>query len=158
MSDSNCPFHKFLSKLQVFAGFPVPVIFKWTQGKPDFREIDIDKWFAAVKNKTCMVCGDDLDYWSWYVGGDLCLKNHLMINGAMHKPCAEESMKLCPFLNTTWTAYRGDLPAHPRQNVKSGRPEVMFLMRGKTDAMRLVNFEGSSMIYAGSKLESVTEF
>lgn len=140
-------------------GFPVPVIFKWVQGKPNFREIDVHKWRSAVQNKTCMICGNELNYWSWYVGGDACLKSKLMINGAMHRECAEESMRLCPFLNKTRTTYRGELPTHPNQETKSGRPDVMHLMRGRTDAMKMVVTQnGHQLISTGSKLESEVEF
>lgn len=78
---------------------PVPVITRWIEGKPDFRPIDAEMCLRLVRTKCCAICSKPLDKWGWYVGGDLCLENGFFHDPPMHRVCALESMRLCPFLS-----------------------------------------------------------
>jgi len=75
----------------------------------------------------------------------------------MHRPCAEESIRLCPFLNGLRQDYRGDLP-HVGVQDATRRPQRMLLMRSLTSAMEFRYAHGDLLIYAGDRLETVAEF
>ena len=96
---SGCPYHRMLAKLRVFAGLPVPVTAKWIDGKPDFRQTDPEQMMRCVKFHLCGVCGGKLGLTCYWLGGPLCQRNRFFADAAMHRECAEESMRLCPFLN-----------------------------------------------------------
>lgn len=153
----NCPvktLYKFLDHLKTFAGLPVPEPVKWIDGKPDFRQIDEDAWIAAVQKRLCGICGKRLGEYSWWIGGDNCLARHLFLDLAMHRPCAEASIQLCPFLNGTRPTYRGALAGHPQQD-SSGRPDRLHLMRGHTAQMEMCRMDGALIIHAGKTLTRI---
>lgn len=156
----DCPFHKILRKLRVFAGLPVPMLVKWIDGKPDFRQIDPAGFIKAVIEHRCGVCGDKLGDFAWFVGGEKCLENRMFTDAGMHKTCAEESIRLCPFLNGTRPTYRGDVPNSGLIDPASGRPERMFLMRAPSNHVRFVKREDDAIvaIYAGERLTALREF
>lgn len=155
---SQCPFHRMLRKLKVFAGLPVPITAKWVDDKPDFRQTDHDQMIRCVKFHLCGVCGGKLGFTAYWIGGPQCQRNHYFADVAMHRICAEESMRLCPFLNSKRQHYRGDL-LHTTLQEADGRPARMFLMRSATADMgwRSIGSEGS-LIYAGDRLQTVGEF
>jgi hypothetical protein len=154
---SGCPFHKMLHHLKVFAGLPVPETVKWVNGKPDFRQIDEDKLAKAVKYKLCAVCGKRLKFYAFWIGGERTLQFHYFTDAPMHKECAEESMRLCPFLNGTRQHYRGELPTHELHDT-SARPERMYLMRGVTAAFEVRMLGKAPVLYAGDLLTAVQQF
>lgn len=151
-----------LAHLPVFAGMPVPYVVKWVDGKPDFRQTDVERWLEVIIRKRCAMCGKPLSqsnrsvgacYW---IGGKGCFDLQVFIDGAMHFMCAVESMRLCPFLNGTRKEYRGELAAHPAQDT-STRPAVMYLMRGRIAAIKLIKF-GPDLAIASGPVEIVREF
>lgn len=155
---TGCPFHRFLRKLKVFAGLPVPVTAKWVDGKPDFRQTDTEQMIRCVKFGLCGVCGGKLGFTAYWIGGPQCQRNHYFADAAMHRECAEESMRLCPFLNGKRQQYRGDLP-HTNLQEASGRPTRMFLMRTATADMGWRDLgKSGTLIYAGDRLDTVGEF
>ena len=154
---NDCPFHKMLRKLKVFAGLPVPVTAKWVDGKPDFRQTDHEQMIRSVEYQLCGVCGGKLGLTAFWIGGPLCQQNRFFADAAMHQPCAEESMRLCPFLNGKRQAYRGDLD-HVDVQDASGRPARMFLMRSLTSAMKFKAVGADVLIYAGEQLTTIREF
>lgn len=154
---SDCPFHKLLRSLKVFAGLPVPVTAKWVDGKPDFRQTDHAQMIRCVDFKLCGVCGRKLALSAYWIGGSLCQQHHFFADAAMHRECAEESMRLCPFLNGRRQQYRGDLP-HVATQESDGRPKRMFLLRGKSSAICWRSVRGDVLIYAGDRLFTVREF
>lgn len=156
----SCPFHRMLRHLKVFAGFPVPDSVQWINGKPDFRQIDTAKIIRAVRYRLCAVCGKKLGLTCYWVGGPLCQTNHYFNDPAMHQECAEESIRLCPFLIGKRDHYRGDLPDSGLLHKEDGRPERMFLMRSVTKEMefRLMSAAMGSAIYAGDHLTTIREF
>lgn len=169
MTQKTCPFTKALAHLKRFAGLPVPYAVKWVSNypalpgehnglKPDFRQIDQEKWAQAVQHKLCGVCGKVLGEWAFYIGGPACRESHLFLDPAMHRVCAEASMQLCLFLNGTKPTYRGDdVPGHPDQD-HGMRSKPMILMRGIAKEMKLVSYKEHFVIYAGKQLTTVKEF
>jgi hypothetical protein len=154
---SGCPFHRMLRHLKVFAGLPVPETVKWIDGKPDFRQIDENKLDRAIKLKLCAVCGKKLGFNCYWIGGPNCKVNHFFLDSAMHRECAEESARLCPFLNGTRRHYREELTPHPMQDI-SGRPTSNFIMRGVTAAMEVRPLGKEFALYAGDHLTVIKEF
>ena len=156
----SCPFHRMLRHLKVFAGLPVPEMVEWVDGKPDFRRIDRAKLIKAVNYRLCGICGRRLGLTCYWVGGPLCQRNHYFTDPGMHRECAEESIRLCPFLGGKRVDYRGDLPESGVQPSQEGRPKRMFLMRSVTADMdfRMLSSEMGAAIYAGDHLTTVSEF
>jgi hypothetical protein len=153
----GCPVTRALRHLKRFAGFPVPYSTLWRNDKPDFRDADPRRWLECVQSKLCAICGRKLGETAYYIGGPLAAENFLFLDPAMHEVCARESMKVCPFLNGTRPHYRGtDIEAPALMDV-SGRPEKMFLLKGKTKAVRLIRIKDQPLIYAGY-LEAVVQF
>jgi hypothetical protein len=147
-----------LRKLKFFAGLPVPVTAKWVDGKPDFRATNEFELMRCVKFHLCAVCGGKLGLTCYWVGGPLCQQNHYFTDPGMHVECAEESIRLCPFLNGQRTGYRGDLPSMDAHDTTT-RPKQMFLFRGLTSVMEWRSLGGNSAaIYAGDDLKTVREF
>jgi hypothetical protein len=138
---------------------PVPAIVKWVSGKPDFRQIDEAQYIQHYRYGLCAICGTKLGLSCYWIGGGNTGASHYFTDGPMHKECAELSIRLCPFLNSTKQTYRGDdLKGIPEQNAVS-RPDRMFLWRGITSeiAMRRLGPE-SIALYAGKQLTAVKEF
>lgn len=154
---SGCPYHKMLRHLKVFAGLPVPEAVKWIDGKPDFRAVDEEKLARSIRYQLCAVCGRKLGLSCYWIGGVNCAANHFFLDYAMHKECAEESARLCPFLNGSRQHYRGELDPHPEQDT-SGRPKRNFIMRGFTAAIEVRLLGSEPALYAGRSLVIVREF
>lgn len=136
---SKCPVHKMLSKLATFAGLPVPFMVKWHDGKPDFRVIDGPMVIRCVEEKLCGICGQKLGPTAWWIGGPLTLKHQLFVDPPMHKTCALESMRLCPYLNgkkpvSRMGGFHQDVYVH--ENVVNTRPDKMYLSFGWTKNMK----------------------
>lgn len=153
---ATCPIHAILSKLRTFAGLPVPYTVKWIDGKPDFRQTDLGVLEDAATNRLCGVCGDPLGEKCYWIGGSRSYKSGYFTDLPMHQVCAEESIRLCPFLNGTRQDYRGHLKALP-QMIVDGRPKRMLLMRGRTKNLQLTTLDGYIALHAGH-LQIVREF
>jgi hypothetical protein len=153
----KCPVMKAFNQLKRFAGFPVPDIVEWVDGKPDFRKIDHQKFVHHYQHRLCAVCGHKLTASCYWVGGPLSANGHYFTDGPMHRECVEESIKVCPFLNKNKTTYRGELP-HNSLQIVDGRPERMYLMRGRTSDYRLIVLATGHSLWAGKELVVVKEF
>jgi hypothetical protein len=156
---SKCPIQRAIDRLKRFAGMPVPSIVRWIDDKPDFRQIDHDKYLRYYKYGLCSICGTKLTLACYWIGGPGCVEAHYFVDGPMHKQCAELSMDLCPFLNKTKLTYRGDdIKMMPVQDASS-RPDKMYLMRGLTSAIEIHKLGPDSVaLWAGKQLTMVREF
>ena len=156
---SKCPIQRAIDKLKQFAGMPVPASVFWIGDKPDFRQIDPEKFLHHLKFKLCAICGTKLTHTCYWVGGTKCTNSHYFTDGPMHQECAEMSIKLCPFLNKKKPTFRGDdIKVMPGQDA-SGRPDKMYLMRGVTSAFELRRLGTESVaLWAGEKLVIVRQF
>jgi hypothetical protein len=157
---SKCPIRRAINKLKSFAGMPVPESVLWIGDKPDFRQVDPEKYMHLYKYRLCSVCGTKLKLSCYWVGGQGCVDSHYFADGPMHKECAELSIDLCPFLNKTRPTYRGDdIKPMPVQDASGSRPEKMYLSRGLTDAIEMRQLGKESIaLWAGKQLTVVREF
>lgn len=154
---TKCPVTRALDKLKRFAGLPVPHAVKWIDDKPDFRQMDLEKYAEAINRRLCGVCGDPLGEKCYWIGGPKSFRSKLFTDLPMHQACAVESIRLCPFLNGTRQDYRGYVRTMP-QMVVEGRPEKMLLMRGRTANIAVAEMETMhACLYAG-RLEVVGQF
>lgn len=90
-------------------GFPVPwfVQFFDAQGQPceygygtpDFRVADMRKLGKAVNQRRCWVCGEPMGQHRVFVIGPMCVINKVTSEPAVHRDCAEWSVRACPFLS-----------------------------------------------------------
>ncbi len=79
-------------------GYPVPWFVDWVDGKPDFRLMDRDKWFAAVYKRLCWLCGQKMGRYMTFVAGPMCGINRTSSEPPSHRECAEYAARACPFL------------------------------------------------------------
>lgn len=85
-------------------GQPVPV----GEGKPEFRAMDYSKWWRAVKEKLCWVCGGNLGIYKAFVSGPMCGINRTSSEPPSHLECARWSARNCPFLSNPRMVRRED--------------------------------------------------
>jgi hypothetical protein len=80
-------------------GFPVPWFVDWPDGKPDHRVVDGRKFYAAVRQQRCWVCGGRLGRVKASVIGPMCCINRITSEPACHPQCARYAVAACPFLS-----------------------------------------------------------
>lgn len=143
----GCPVHKAVEKLKRFAGLPVPYFATVApSGKPDFTQMDPQKWLAAVTHKLCNVCGQKLGDVCWFIGGERSAESKLFADPPMHHACALASIELCPFLNGKRQHYR-DAPTLAIQQTHE-RPARMHLLRDFTKNFQVVRAGNVPVIFA----------
>jgi hypothetical protein len=92
-------------------GYVVPWFVDWLDGKPEFRAMDRAKFFRAIKEKLCWVCGGRLGVHVTFVAGPMCGINRTSSEPPCHRECAEWSAVNCPFLaNPRMVRRDADLP------------------------------------------------
>jgi hypothetical protein len=67
-------------------------------GEPDFRLMDAQKLFRAVKERRCFVCGEPFGRYMAFTIGPMCAINRTSGDAPSHRECAEFSVQACPFL------------------------------------------------------------
>jgi hypothetical protein len=87
-------------------GYTVPWFVEWIDGKPDFRVMDRRKFFLAIKNRLCWLCGEKLGVFMTFVIGPMCVVNRITSEPPCHLECAEYAAKGCPFLSIPTAKYR----------------------------------------------------
>lgn len=78
--------------------YAVPFFVAWIDGKPDFRVIDPEKLYQAIKLKLCWICGGPLGSHLAFILGPMCVVNRIISEPPSHKECATYSLQVCPFL------------------------------------------------------------
>lgn len=139
---------EFLSHLPVYGEIPVPFMFHWRDGKPDFRVLDPQKLFDCYRLKLCAICGHTLGESSYWIGGPSCGKQHYFSDGPMHKACADFSLKACPFLRGERGYSQKTLPDDTAEieGTVTVRPAEMFMFRSRTAKTRLVPVHRSQSV------------
>lgn len=94
----EAPIHRFNSLPKDHRGYPVPWFVAWLDGKPDFRVADQRKWFLAINEKLCWVCGQIMGSYKSFVIGPMCGINRVTTEPPCHTECAQWSARNCPFL------------------------------------------------------------
>jgi len=82
------------------AGRPVPFFVLWTDGRPDFRIMDSEKFALCWHESLCWVCGERLGVHRAFVIGPMCAVNRISSEPPSHVDCAVFSACACPFLST----------------------------------------------------------
>jgi hypothetical protein len=99
-------------------GYVVPWFVKWIDGKPEFRMMDRSKFFRAIKEKLCWVCGQRLGVYLCFVAGPMCGINRTSSEPPSHVECAYWSARNCPFLSNPDAVRREDeVTIQARENV-----------------------------------------
>lgn len=125
-------------------GYPVPHTVRYdADGVPDFRVIDPEKWFRAVKLRRCGICGETLGARVAFVGGPLAMANRFFTDLPMHRDCAVYALRVCPFIAAPKFAYSRSLPDDTQvsNNVSTTRPEQFGLGVTKVYKPLVVNGE-----------------
>lgn len=95
--------------LPVHRGYPVPWFVQWTdaarptpigEGVPDFRLMRPDAIAAAVRWRTCWICGGAFPVGApqVFMIGPMCAVNRVSSEPPSHPECADWSARACPFL------------------------------------------------------------
>lgn len=148
----------FLSHLPVHAGFPVPVVMLWVDGKPDFRAVDAGRIIRCYERRECGICGRRLSDMSYFIGGDGCKGNHNFRDPAMHLNCANFSVEICPFLNGTREGYsERPLPNVPVSVRPAFVPENKYIMKSMTKWTKLLPEDGGGAVFQAGLWLSITK-
>lgn len=91
---------KELSHLKIDErGYPIPYFVSFINGKTEFRFIDQQRLEMIISRKVCHICGKKLLAGAFYfIAGPVGLKNRISTDAAMHRVCAEFSLRACPHL------------------------------------------------------------
>src|SRR6185295_806737 len=132
-----------------------PITFTTTvdaDGKPDFRVPDAQKWAVMCYEHLCAVCGQRLDYWIFFVGGEELFADRLFFEGPMHRECAEYSIKVCPFMalekfKRTDREFTGDAAMLNEIDFQQARPARFGL--GRTRGYKMVKVDVTEQMTRG---------
>jgi hypothetical protein len=81
-------------------GFVVPWFVQWINGEPEFRVMDRRKFYQAIEEHLCWVCGRKLrSNRNPFVVGPMCGVNRVSSEPPSHPACARYSAMACPFLS-----------------------------------------------------------
>lgn len=142
---------KELQHLQVDErGYPIPYFVSWIDGKPEFRFIDHKRQEMIIERKVCHVCGLKLpkDY-CYFISGPIGYQNRISSDAAMHRVCAEFSLRACPHLYLQKAERRENdelgktLAARPSPVIKD-KPSKLLLI--KASKFKTVKHEGYTYI------------
>lgn len=96
------PLEPLIERLKILPqderGYPIPFFVAWIDGKPNFTTADQKKWYQAIREGRCWVCGQHLYAYKTFVIGPMCGINRTTTEPPCHKDCAEWSVRNCPFL------------------------------------------------------------
>lgn len=79
-------------------GFPVPWFVAWIDGKPDHRVADMAKFWPAINESRCWICGDRLGRNKAFLLGPMCAITRTVGEPPAHRDCAEFAARACPFM------------------------------------------------------------
>jgi len=99
-------------------------------GEPAFAVLDPQRVLRSLCDRLCGICGQALDYWIAFVGGDLSLKNQLF-GVPLHEECARYAMRVCPYLANPHAKHRpvpAGMAVKVNALVSDQRPAEMFLV------------------------------
>lgn len=129
-------------------GYPIPFFVSRPNGKPDFRLLDATKYDLCITKKLCAICGKKVHPGSYYfISGPIGLQNKTCTDSAMHRVCAEFSLKVCPHMYFEKAEYRDGgakdlVPENPFH--LQTKPTELFLVKAKK--FEPFKREGYSMI------------
>lgn len=131
-------------------GYPVPYFVSWVDGEPEFRFMDAHRVKMIIERKVCHICGLKLpkDYF-YFISGPIGLQNRISSDAAMHKVCAEFSLRACPHLYLQKSERRendelGKIVGSNPSPVIKGKPNTLLLI--KSDKWKQVKHDGQTYI------------
>lgn len=89
-------------------GYVVPWFVDWIDGKPEFRAMNRQKYFRAIRERLCWVCGEKIGSHYAFVVGPMCGINRISSEPPSHIDCARWSARNCPFLSNPSMVRRED--------------------------------------------------
>ncbi len=122
-----------LARRPQFRGFPVPyTTLTRADGTHDFKVTDETTRAECLSRRLCALCGEKLDYWIAFIGGESLIDLREFYDPAMHEDCARYAAVACPFLANSEASYAspnyapGEV-AHTHYVASSERPKRMGL-------------------------------
>lgn len=142
---------KELSHLKIDPrGYPIPYFVSWIEGKPEFRFLDHKRQEMIIAKGVCHICGKKLnkDY-NYVISGPVGYQNRISSDAAMHRICAEFSLRACPHLYLQKAERRendelGKMVAAAPSVVIKDKPPVLLLV--KVSKWKSVVHEGSTYL------------
>lgn len=147
----NLEIPKELSHLKIDKrGYPVPFFVSWINGEPEFRYLDAVRAKMIIDNKLCHICGKKLNKdFFYFISGPIGLQNRISSDAAMHKTCAEFSLRACPHLYLQKADRRDNdelgkaIGSMPSPVIRE-KPNTLFLI--KSNKFKKVLHEGQTYL------------
>lgn len=103
--------------------------------EPDFKVVNTANKKEALAKNLCHLCGQRMSPPYAFIGGLLCHRNRLFVDGPMHEECARYATKACPYLANADGGHSlrearvgDDHVAVTIEGAAPGRPHKMALM------------------------------
>lgn len=148
MNANGVPVPERLRKFPLWRGYLVHhTVFIGDDGTPDFKVVDQRKQAEAYQRNLCHLCGEGLGSPVAFIGGPLCEKNRIFMDGPMHPECADYAAKVCPYLCNANGRHSGAEPRHAKDGsvkyshvpeVATGRPARMAVFTTAGYQVRLM--------------------
>lgn len=136
-------------------------VFVGPDGQPDFKVVHSENRRNALAKNLCHLCGQKMAPPYAFIGGPLCVRGRLFMDGPMHEECARYAAKVCPYLNSPDGGHSKAPPKHEGmdcgdgkiivtqtdESVAAGRPDRIAICL--TESYREVMYRGSVYIQAG---------
>ncbi len=127
---------KELSHLKIDSrGYPIPYFVSEINGKPEFRYIQPERQEMIIARKVCHICGKKLPDDSFYfISGPIGFKNRISTDAAMHRVCAEFSLRACPhlYLQKSERRENDDVAKSAKANetaIITDKPDTLYLVK-----------------------------
>lgn len=141
---------KELSHLKIDSrGYPIPYFVSEINGKPEFRFIQPERLEMIISRKVCHICGKKLpDDFFYFISGPMGLQNRISTDAAMHRVCAEFSLRACPHMYLQRAERRDNdelaKTIDKERAIIVDKPDTLFLV--KCDKFKRINEEGRMYI------------
>lgn len=135
-------------------GFPVFFTVQPNDDRPvDFRAVNPVRFIECARKNLCGICGQQNDYWIWFLGGACDVAQRAFAEPGMHRACVEYALAVCPFLSNRYDIRDRERDADrftQRQDIPRRRPERLALY--KTRSYKIVqNGPAYSFLVAPAK-------
>lgn len=92
-------------------------------GKPVFAIVDEMKRWTCARDHLCGVCGEELKYWNYFLGGPRSCVTAMFIDPPMHEECVVYSLTVCPYLKNA-PGHITTLPENLDKVIKQGEKRL----------------------------------
>lgn len=90
------PIPEQLAHLPSWKGLVVPFVqVVLADGSPDFRSVHESKRATCITNRRCGVCGEQLDYYIYFLGTAFHIKHRLFTEPGLHEVCCTYTEQAC---------------------------------------------------------------